>query len=83
MLPIAAGSRSYGEGRNGFLGGMRVSKSLEEIWRIEEKISGEIAGMSHEEIIRYFRERRPSEIGPLRRFEKPETVRPETQIDHS
>jgi hypothetical protein len=57
---------------------MRASKTLEEVWRIKEKISGEIAGMSHEEIIRYFRERRPPEIGPLRRFEKPEAIRPRT-----
>ena len=57
---------------------MRASKSLEEIWRIKDKISDEIADMSHEEIIRYFRERRPPEIGPLRRFEKPEEVRPKT-----
>lgn len=52
----------------GGLRGMKVSESLEEIRRIKERISGEIAGMSHEEIIRYFRERRPLEVGPLRRF---------------
>jgi hypothetical protein len=62
---------------------MRVSKSLEEIWRIKEKISAEIAGMSHEEIIRYFHERRPPEIGPLRRFEKPEAAQPRDQAVHS
>ena len=42
---------------------MRVSKSLEEIRRIKEKISSEIAGKSHEEIIRYFRQKRPPKWG--------------------
>lgn len=49
---------------------MRVSKSQEEIWRIKEKISAEISGMSHEEIIRYFQEKRPEWIGTLRQYEK-------------
>ena len=49
---------------------MRVSKSQEEIWRIKEKISAEISGMSNEEIIRYFQDKRPEWIGPLQQYEK-------------
>jgi hypothetical protein len=54
---------------------MRVSKSMEEICRIKEEISAEIADMSDEEVMRYFREKRPRWVGPLRRFEKPEAPR--------
>jgi len=54
---------------------MTAGKSMEEIWRIKEKISEDLSGMSHEEIIQYFREKRPPEVGPLPRFEKPETTR--------
>ena len=54
---------------------MSASKSMEEIWRIKEQISKEISGMSHEEMIRFFHEKRPSEVGQLPRFEKPEPTR--------
>ena len=60
---------------------MRVSKSLEEVWQIKKEISAEISGMSHEETIRYFRERRPQWVGPLRRFEKPESTRSSASKD--
>ena len=62
---------------------MSANKSLEEIWRIKEKISSEIAGKSHEEIIRYFREKRPPEVGPLPRFEKAETARSWSETNRS
>jgi len=50
---------------------MRISKSLEDIWRVKEKISTEISNMSHEEIIQYFKAKQPPELGNLHRFEKP------------
>ena len=51
---------------------MSVIRSLEEICEIKDKISQDIAGMSHEEIIQYFRKNRPDWADSLPRFEKPQ-----------
>lgn len=55
---------------------MRISKTMEEILRIKEKISQDIKGMGHEEIKRYLHERRPPGLDDLPRYEKPKGPTP-------
>lgn len=49
---------------------MKVSKSMEEIWAIKEKISRELQGKSNKEILEYFKERRPDWADSLPQLER-------------
>ena len=48
---------------------MRVSKSMEEIWRIKEEIGRELEGKTDEEILAYFEQREPEWAKALPLFE--------------
>ncbi len=48
---------------------MRVSRTMEEIWRIKEEIGRELAGKTDKEIIAFYREREPEWSKALPRFD--------------
>jgi hypothetical protein len=49
---------------------MKVSKSMEEIWAIKEKISREISGMTDEQVLQYFNKDRPDWADSLPQLER-------------
>ncbi|MCA9411578.1 MAG: hypothetical protein KC917_01325 [Candidatus Omnitrophica bacterium] len=58
---------------------MRVSKSMEEIWRIKEETGKLLEGKSVAEVLNYFREREPDWAKDLPRRENvpPKSIRKE------
>jgi hypothetical protein len=53
---------------------MRVSKSMEEIWQVKEKVGRELEGKTGEEILAYFRDREPEWAKALPMLERTGTL---------
>ena len=54
---------------------MSVSRSMEEIWQIKDRIGRELEGRSNEEILAYFREREPEWAKSLPTLERTDPTR--------